>query len=69
MISPLPALAPSEEVGFVIQFASPGALAGAAIAAAFRARDPDADTWLLTVAFTLLAAAIGLLLVGIEQLP
>ncbi len=68
VIGPLPALAPSDEVGLVLQFASVGALFGAAVAAVFRSRDPDADTWLLTVAITLLFAAIGLLLVGMHRL-
>ena len=68
MIAPLPAAAPSDELAVVLQAAGVGALVGTAVSAWFRRRDPAADTWLTTAAFTLLFAALGVLFVALERL-
>ncbi len=69
MIAPLPAVAPSDEVAVVLQYAGAGALVGTAVAAWFERRETRTNTWRLTAAFTLLGAAVGLLVVALERLP
>ncbi len=63
MIAPLPALQPSGNVAVVLQGAGLGTLAGAAVAARARRRNPAADASLLTMRWSLGGAAFGLLLV------
>lgn len=61
MIAPLPALSPSPEVAVVVQWATIGALAGTAVAARRRARDPAFDAWLLTARWTVAGGMTGVL--------
>lgn len=57
MILP-PAIAPSDDLGLVLQAAGIGALLGTAIAARRRAQDPDFDAWLITARWTLSVALV-----------
>ena len=68
MIGPLPALAPSDELDFILQAAGIGAVVGTAVAAAVRRRRPEADPWPLTASLTLLGAAVGIGLVALDRL-
>ena len=68
MIPPIPAVAPSDEVAFVLQVAGVGALIGAALAARRRTRDREADTWMPPTAWALLFAGCAALVVVAERL-
>ncbi len=57
------ALAAIPELGLVLQLASTGAAVGAAIALRARRRDPDADTWRITTAWSCVGLVVGCLLV------
>ena len=54
-----PALAPNDDVAFVLQAAAVGALFGAAVAARRRRRNPEFDAWLITARWALLAGAVA----------
>jgi 4-amino-4-deoxy-L-arabinose transferase-like glycosyltransferase len=53
-----PAIAPSDDLAVVVQFAALGALIGTALAARRRGRDRDFDAWLLTARWTV-ALGVG----------
>ena len=62
------ALAPSDDLGVIVQSGALGALGGSAIAAWFRTRDPTADAWLITTGGALFGAACGLVIVAGHRL-
>ncbi len=68
MIGPIPAIAPSPGVAVVLQAAGIGALFGTIVAARRRASNPNADTWLLTVRWSVAGAILGLLAVLADAL-
>jgi hypothetical protein len=59
VIGLIPALTPSEDLAVVLQAAGVGALIGTALAARLRARNPEADAFVPTAAWTLLLAGIA----------
>ncbi len=63
MIGPLPAVAPSDDVAFVLQGAGLGALVGAAVTARRKTQDPGTDTWLITARWMVGGALLAALLV------
>ncbi|HEX8086890.1 MAG TPA: hypothetical protein VF529_21575 [Solirubrobacteraceae bacterium] len=64
----VPALTPSGDIAFVLQLAAVGALVGAAIAAHRRQRDPAFDAWMTTTLWSLLLAAVAVLIIFVEWL-
>ena len=62
------AVAPSEDLAFVLQMAGVGALIGAVVAARRRARDPQYDAWLVTARWTLALALLAVLFVVRDRL-
>jgi hypothetical protein len=64
---PLPALQPNDEGGVIPQTAAIGTLAGTAVAARARRRNPATDSWLLTARWTLGGAVIGALWVFLAR--
>ena len=69
MIAPIPAVAPSDEGGVVLQSAALGALLGTAIAMWLHERDREADTSRVTAGLTLLGALAGIIIVAFDHLP
>jgi hypothetical protein len=62
VIGPLPAVAPNDDLAFVLQFAAVGSvIVGTIVAARQRRRDPTADAWSTTARWTVAGAVAGVL--------
>lgn len=64
----LQTIAPLPDLGFVLQLAGTGTAVGSAAALRMHHRDPGADTWSITTAWSLAALLIGAVVVAIERL-
>lgn len=62
MIPPF-GIAPSEELGFVLQLGTAGGFLGMALAARMKLRNPRADTWWPPVSWTFVGLAFGVAIV------
>lgn len=62
LLPALAALAPTPELGFLLQTMGVGGAIGSALALRVRHRHPDADTWTITTAWALLGLAVGVVL-------
>lgn len=61
----LAAVASNPQLGFALQLAALGASVGSAVALRAKRRDPDADTWAITTAWSALGLVVGLVVVAI----
>ncbi len=52
-------LAPSPQLAFVLQTTAVGTAVGSGIAARAKRRNPEADTWAITTAWTTLGLVVG----------
>jgi hypothetical protein len=68
VIAPIFALAPRPEIAVILPLAGLGALAGTAVAAHRRLRDPKVDAGLVTAQWTLVGGVVGVTVVAAHWL-
>ena len=60
------AVGPIPELGFALQMLGAGGVIGSALALRMRARDPKADTWMITTAWAVLGFVAGAVIAVLE---
>ena len=66
---PVPAVAPSDDVAVILQWATLGGLIGSAVAARRRRRDPGADAWAITTRWSIAGGLAGAVILIVLRLP